>query len=136
MHRINTVDFNFGECPYNALASEVQEFDSILACAFQAKSLYTVESREHAFLLVESIEQGIGSCSNLILHEIDGYVEIIWSGCHHVRGPVINKALQGLHATSMNIINEVDGSSRVITVVEASLQEVQSRFDNLYSSQF
>ncbi|MFM8331334.1 MAG: hypothetical protein ACKN9T_06565 [Candidatus Methylumidiphilus sp.] len=81
-----------------------------------------------------SIEHGCGSCSNVILHGADHGVEVIWSGCGNVQGPIINQALRGLTVQDLDLVDEGKGSAHIFLVADASLAEVKTRFEAVYSS--
>ena len=123
-----------GTCPYTIGGLAFQEPAPIHQCIFVPSNLHTVESRQAAFNFVASIERGCGSCSNVILHGSDDGVEVIWSGCGNVKGPIIDQALQGLPVTNLNLVDETGGSAHVLLVKHASLPEVKSRFEAVYSS--
>jgi len=123
-----------GICPHSIGGLAFQEPAPIHQCIFVPSNLHTVESRQAAFNFVASIEQGCGSCSNVILHGGADGVEVIWSGCGNVQGPIIERALQGLTVKNLNLVKENDGSAHILLVTDVSLPEVQSRFEAVYSS--
>ncbi len=123
-----------GMCPHNDGSLAFQEPAPIHQCVFVPSNLRTVESRQAAFNLVASIEQGCGSCSNVILHAREDGVEVIWSGCGNVQGPIIDKALRGLTVQNLDLVNENGGSAHILLVTDANLLEVKNRFEGVYSN--
>lgn len=123
-----------GICPHTTGGLAFQEPAPIHQCVFVPSNLHTVESRQAAFSFVASIEKGCGSCSNVILHGGREGVEVIWSGCGNVQGPIIDRALRGLTVKNLDLVNENGGSAHIFLVTNTSLQEVKSRFEAVYSS--
>lgn len=123
-----------GNCPFNAGGLAFQDPAPIHQCIFVPSNLHTVESRQAAFDFVSSIEQGCGSCSNVILHGDENSVEIVWSGCENVRLPIINKSLHGLAVEDLGFVNNNGRSAHIIHVKDSSLHEVKSRFEAVYSN--
>lgn len=121
-----------GSCPFNEGNLAFQDSAPVHQCIFHSDNLHVVNSREEALQLVASVEKGCGSCSNVILHEIEGHVEVIWSGCGNVKGPIIDKALQGLAAEKSDLLTEAEGSAHVITVANTTLSDVRNRFETVY----
>jgi hypothetical protein len=123
-----------GNCPFNAGGLLFQDPAPIHECVFVPSNLHTVESRQAAFDFVSSIEHGCGSCSNVILHGDETGVEVVWSGCGNVKAPIINKSLQGLAVDDLGFVNENGRTAHIIFVKDASLREVKSRFEAVYSN--
>jgi hypothetical protein len=125
-----------GSCPFVTGELAFQDSAPINQCVFLASQLHTVKSRAEAFSLVASIEHGCGSCSNVILHPIEGEnsVEVIWSGCGNVKGPIIDKALKGLELKNLDLIEEHSGFAHVIVVSNSTYAEIEKRFISAYTN--
>lgn len=119
-------------CQFNTGDIDLRDSGSIDNCIFNSDSLRIVESNEEDFSITSSLEYGFGSCSSIVVHKIESQVEIIWSGCINLKKAVIEKALQGFDISSMNLLNESEGTSCVITVANASIYDVKSRFNKLF----
>lgn len=136
MNLPNEIKVVTGICPFTSNGLAFQDPAPIHQCVFLPSNLHSVSSRDEAFSLVASIEHGCGSCSNVILHPIKDTndIEIIWSGCGNVKGPIIDQALKGLEVKSLNLIEEQNGSAHIVVALNTSYDEIKNRFIRVYTA--
>ena len=134
-HSLNEIKIVTGPCPFTTGELAFQDSAAIHQCVFLPSNLHTVTTREEAYQLVASIEHGCGSCSNVILHPIDSNeVEVIWSGCGNVKGPIIDKALQGLTVKDLNLVEDQKASVHILVVSDCSFADLNNRFTAVYTN--